>query len=222
MTPAPSPDGPLGAEQLEQLARDGYLHVRGWIAAAWLDHVQAALAPELDALRPAAGSGLFALQQLADRIPALRPSLWAGPPVELARQLLGPAVRLLSARYLVKPPQCPEIFPWHCDCEEYGDIDPADGITLWIPTVTVDRSNGCLWYVPGSHRVAGADAPPSAPVCLPMQRGDLALHAMGTRHMSGRNRTDATRAVIVLEYIRADARDPATGRPFTHAHLIAP
>jgi hypothetical protein len=222
VTPTPGPAGPLGAAQLDQLARDGYLHIPGGIAAAWLDDVQAVLAPELDALRPASGDGLFAVQQLAERIPALRPSLWAGLPVELARQLLGPAVRLLSARYLVKPPQCPEVFPWHRDCEEYGDVDPDDGITLWIPTLAVDRTNGCLWYVPGSHRAAGADAPEAAPVCLPMQRGDLALHAMGTRHMSGRNRTDATRTVLVLEYIRADARDPATGRPFTHAHLIAP
>jgi hypothetical protein len=215
----------LEPAQRERFASDGYVVLPGLVSGAWLDEVGAIVAAHqaqghFDVMAPASGD-LFVIQALSERAPALRPYFRTGPVVWLARELLGPELRLLSNRYLVKPPGGHEIFPWHRDREEYANVPTDDGITLWIPMADVDRDNGCLWYVPGSHRAeAGAAAPP--PVCAPMQRGDVAVHTMGTLHMSGRNRTEAPRAVVALEYIRADAIDPATGRRFEHAALIEP
>jgi ectoine hydroxylase-related dioxygenase (phytanoyl-CoA dioxygenase family) len=222
---APASTTRLEPAQRERFASDGYLALPGLVSRAWLDEVGAIVAAHqargrFEVMPPASGD-LFVIQALSERAPELRRHFRTGPVAWLAREILGPEIRLLSNRYLVKPPGGHEIFPWHRDREEYANVATGEGITLWIPMADVDRANGCLWYVPGSHRAEeGAAAPP--PVCVPMQRGDVAVHTMGTLHMSGRNRTEAPRAVVALEYIRADAIDPATGRRFEHAALIEP
>ncbi|HEU4534808.1 MAG TPA: phytanoyl-CoA dioxygenase family protein [Polyangiaceae bacterium] len=218
-TPTPS----LSPAQRQRLEDEGYLHLPGFFPPAWLDEVDALVAANLKEGRlvmPAEGEGkLFAVQFLSERAPALRPYFWRGPTADLAHELLGPAVRLVTNRYLVKPPHCQEVFPWHRDCEEYANVSADAGVTMWIPLAAATRQNGCLWYVPGSHRAPdGAALPP--PVCVPMARGDLALHSLGTNHMTGRNRTAEARAVVALEYIKADARHPETGLLFENAPLL--
>jgi ectoine hydroxylase-related dioxygenase (phytanoyl-CoA dioxygenase family) len=218
------PTALLSQEQRESLARDGYLHLSGFFSNTWLDEVEALITSNLKEGRlempPARSDELYAVQALSERVPELRRHFWSGPVVELAKQLLGPSIRLVSNRYLVKPPRSKELFPWHRDNEEYAHVKADEGLTFWFPMVSVSRENGCLWYVAGSHLAPEGGRPAPAPVCVPMQRGDLAVHSLGTKHMSGSNRSSEPRAVVALEYIRADAVHPETGQPFEHAVLI--
>jgi ectoine hydroxylase-related dioxygenase (phytanoyl-CoA dioxygenase family) len=214
----------LSAAQRACFENDGYLHVPGLLPAPWVDGVAAAIGSsfgtELAQVEAAARGELFSLQRLSERAPALQPYFHAGPAVEVACELLGPSVRLLSNRYVVKPARSNDIFPWHRDCEEFANVSAEAGITLWIPLGPVTAESGGLWYAPGSHRSPEPVAAPRPPVSFAMQRGDLVVHSFGTMHMSGRNRTDAAREVVTLELIRADTLHPLTGQPFRHAILL--
>ena len=61
-----------------------------------------------------------------------------------------PALVLFHDHLLWKPPGG-EAMAWHQDYS-YLPLDRPDGLTLWIALDDVDVANGCLYYLPGSHR----------------------------------------------------------------------
>lgn len=82
--------------------------------------------------------------------------------VERCAQLLGPDIMLWRSDLFLKPPGFPEI-TWHqattyISEEGYkGALYPPDinklwGVTVWIAFDDVDLENGCLQFLPGSHR----------------------------------------------------------------------
>jgi non-heme Fe2+,alpha-ketoglutarate-dependent halogenase len=82
--------------------------------------------------------------------------------VERCAQLLGPDLMLWRSDLFLKPPGFPEI-TWHqatTYISEEGykgalyppDIDKLWGVTVWIAFDDVDLENGCLQFLPGSHR----------------------------------------------------------------------
>ena len=41
---------------------------------------------------------------------------------------------------------------WHQDYSYWTRTEPMSHLTCWIALDDSDRDNGCLYYVPGSHR----------------------------------------------------------------------
>jgi len=101
--------------------------------------------------------------------------------------------------------------PWHQD-EAYWDVHKQfHALATWLPLDDVDTNNGCLWYVPGSHRGAvlphrhGGNDPrvhvlefnepvdTSAGVPIPLAAGGMTFHQSRTFHYSGVNTTNRVR-----------------------------
>lgn len=123
--------------------------------------------------------------------------------------------------------------PWHQDngvlVEEADDIDI---LTVWIPLVDVDETNGCLQVVPqprgssliehcpddGALRIPAALLPAPQPIPLPMRRGSVLFMHSRTPHAALPNRTaDQVRISMDLRY---QAVPTPTGRPGFPSFLL--
>ena len=69
-----------------------------------------------------------------------------------AYQLLGAPVRFFHDQLFVKPPRHGGVVSWHQDFSYWQWTQPMAHLTCWIALDDATTENGCLHYVPGSHR----------------------------------------------------------------------
>ena len=129
---------------------------------------------------------------------------------EMAHSLLGEPANAQGTEWFNKPPGTVHPTPPHQD-NYYFNLTPPSVLTAWLALDPVDRENGCLRYVKGSHlsgirphgstSVLGfsqgvADYGPddeAKEAVIELQPGDLAIHHGETIHRADPN-TSATRS----------------------------
>lgn len=143
----------------------------------------------------------------------------------LAEHLLGRPALGKNMQYFNKPPGIGAPTPPHQD-GHYWKITPMEGLTMWLALEEVDEENGCVRYVPGSHRrgfrphgktgtlgfsqgiTDYGPADTAAEACMRAQPGDLIVHDAYTIHRADGNRSATrTRQALGLIYFSARARE---------------
>jgi ectoine hydroxylase-related dioxygenase (phytanoyl-CoA dioxygenase family) len=242
-TPAAAPRL-LSAAQRTAFDREGFLVLPGAIAP---DDVAAAVA-EIDAIeakvegflrtRPderlmiaEAGAITFATH-LVTRSARLR--ALAGHPLfaDLCHDLVGPDANLYWDQAVYKKPEKPRRFPWHQD-NGYTYVEPQQYLTCWVALTDATEENGCPVVAPGLHRLGTLrhryveplgfecfEAPPCAVVAA-AAAGSVVVFSSLTPHLTGPNRSGATRKAYILQYAPAGAAtcagDPDAGPPSARA-----
>ena len=135
--------------------------------------------------------------------------------LHVAQALLGADAELGGDHAILKPAQTGAATPWHQD-EAYWDPSfDYRAFSAWIPLQDVTVENGCMWFVPGSHkldvlphhsighdpRVHGLEvesADTSAAVACPIPAGSATFHLSRTLHYTGPNLSDAPRRAYIL------------------------
>lgn len=85
--------------------------------------------------------------------PGFHDALWNPAFVKPASQLLGDrAIRMWHDQLFCKPAQHGGVVAWHQDYSYWVRTIPMQHLTCWIGLDDADTENGCLNYVPGSHR----------------------------------------------------------------------
>lgn len=181
----------------------------------------AALRAEEERFRLAVGYGAAGNQtlrvniQLCHRPAVVRDFCTRGPHLAAVERLLGPNICLTHQQFVTKLPdghdQSSEI-PFHQD-NGYGRLEPMTDVTVWLPLVDTDETNGCLWVVPGSagrgllaHGAAQVnpvlrEAPEVAgAVALPLAAGEAVAFSGLTLHGSGPNRSSRARPALFVRY----------------------
>ena len=69
-----------------------------------------------------------------------------------ASQLLDGPVRFWHDQLFCKPPRHGGVVAWHQDYSYWTRTQPMAHLTCWIALDDSRRDNGCVLYVPGSHR----------------------------------------------------------------------
>jgi ectoine hydroxylase-related dioxygenase (phytanoyl-CoA dioxygenase family) len=150
----------------------------------------------------------------------------------IARQLLGPQAAFRFDHAICKPARYGAATPWHQD-EAYNapDMDYND-ISIWVPLQPATRANGCMQFMPRSHRwdvaphrpigddpkVTGLevtnpqDYDRSAVVCE-LPPGGATIHHCRTMHYTGPNLTDQPRRAYIMGF-GAPPTPRATPRDF--------
>jgi very-short-patch-repair endonuclease len=143
----------------------------------------------------------------------------------LARQLLGGAPRLLHDQLFCKPARHGGIVAWHQDYSYWTYSQPMAHATFWIALDDATIENGCLHYVPGSHRwgllpitglteaMESIEAVLSAeqrrafkPVPVELPAGHMAIHHPLMVHGSYANDSARPRRATVINVMRDGAR----------------
>ena len=135
----------------------------------------------------------------------------------IAEQILGPEVELWFDHAIYKPPHHGAETPWHQD-EAYHDPKlEHDALDIWVPLQDVDESNGCMHFIPGSHRwpvlphhsigddprVAGLEADPfdvRDVVSCPLRAGGATVHTLRTMHYTPANHSDRPRRAYIMAF----------------------
>ncbi len=169
--------------------------------------------------------------------PAFHDLLWNPAFTVRASQLLGGAVRFWHDQLFAKPARHGGIVAWHQDYSYWTRTKPMAHLTCWIGLDESTEENGCLQYVPGSHRwpllpITGLannmDAIQTVltpeqraqfhPVPVPLKPGYGSFHHPLMVHGSYENRTNRPRRAVVinvfLDGVRSDSDDePLQGVP---------
>ncbi len=138
-----------------------------------------------------------------------------------ASQLLDGAVRFWHDQLFCKPAQHGGVVAWHQDYSYWTRTEPMAHLTCWIGLDDATRDNGCLHYVPGSHRwellpVTGLAGDMHAiqtvltpqqkanfkPVAIELKKGEAAFHHPLMVHGSYENKTDRQRRATVINAFR--------------------
>ncbi|MEJ1238605.1 phytanoyl-CoA dioxygenase family protein [Chryseolinea sp. T2] len=86
--------------------------------------------------------------------------LWNPAFVVVASQLLGnKAVRFWHDQLFSKPAHHGGVVAWHQDYSYWTRTTPMQHLTCWIGLDDANRENGCLCYIPGSHKWGLLDKP---------------------------------------------------------------
>jgi hypothetical protein len=85
--------------------------------------------------------------------PRLFEFLMADEVLDIVEPLIGPNIGLWSSHFIAKEPLVGRATPWHEDSTYWkGRLDSMDKIvTVWLALDRVDRENGCLRVIPGTH-----------------------------------------------------------------------
>jgi ectoine hydroxylase-related dioxygenase (phytanoyl-CoA dioxygenase family) len=79
--------------------------------------------------------------------------------LDLVEQLIGPDIILWGSALFAKPGREGMEVPWHQD-GHYWPIRPLAAITVWIAIDDSTTENGCMRYIPGSHKSGVFVTPP--------------------------------------------------------------
>lgn len=149
--------------------------------------------------------------------PELREGLFRVNALAIARQLLGPEAQARGEHAIFKPAGVGAETPWHQDEAYWDPMTEYDSISIWIPLQEATADNGCLWFVPGSHRgeilphhsighdprvhgleIEGADT--SRAVACPLPPGGATIHHNRTMHYAGPNHSGIPRRAYILGF----------------------
>jgi ectoine hydroxylase-related dioxygenase (phytanoyl-CoA dioxygenase family) len=135
--------------------------------------------------------------------------------LDVVEDLLGPDIKLYTDQLFLKPPVHGGAQDWHQDSATWTFFAPHDHLTVWIAIDEATVENGCLQYIPGSHKLGYVDpkhtkalvAQLEEPaVAVPRKPGYAVLHHSLTLHSSGPNRTPQRRRGLAIHYIRSSTR----------------
>jgi len=106
---------------------------------------------------------------------------------------------------------------WHMD-NPYWSFTSPDAISIWVALDDATPDNGCLYFIPGSHRVAVKDNPPigqsmsalfemypemagTNAVRAQMKAGSASFHNGRTFHAAQANMTPRPRRAMTCAYM---------------------
>ena len=163
--------------------------------------------------------------------PGFHDLLWNPAFVVPASQLLGGAVRFWHDQLFCKPAHHGGVVAWHQDYSYWTRTRPMAHLSCWIGLDDSTRENGCVHYVPGSHRwnllpITGLANDMHAiesvlseeqksqfmPVPIELKQGECSFHHPLMIHGSYENRGNQPRRGAVINVLRdgvgSDSNEP--------------
>jgi ectoine hydroxylase-related dioxygenase (phytanoyl-CoA dioxygenase family) len=147
--------------------------------------------------------------------------LWNPAFLMPASQLLGGAVRFWHDQLFCKPAHHGGVVAWHQDYSYWTRTQPMAHLSCWIGLDDSTRENGCVHYVPGSHRwdllpvtglandmhsiesvLTAEQQEQFKPVAIELKAGECSFHHPLMVHGSYENRSDRPRRGSVINVFR--------------------
>lgn len=140
--------------------------------------------------------------------------------LDMVSQLIGNDIALWNSSFFAKPAKVGRKTPWHQD-GEYWPIRPLATCSIWIALDAANRENGCLRFIPGSHRnreLAQHNVNNDPNLSLPLELtedsfdestavdvilepGQISLHDIFLYHGSDANTSKTPRRGMTLRYM---------------------
>ena len=144
-------------------------------------------------------------------VPAVK-DVFTGPKMlDCMEDIMGPEIYYHSSKVMFKPARSGSAKPWHQDAAYWKNYLPNQ-VTVWIAIDDATKENGCVWGIPGSHKLglidhvktelqveeSRIDLSQAQPV--PVKSGGLLIFHSLVLHMSKKNESEKTRWAIICDY----------------------
>ena len=151
------------AQWKQDFDRDGFVVLPDYLSSAEATEVDTNIerfitdvlpgAPETTAFYedPEDPSSIMRLQNMIDLDPWFHELYCGDRMAGLAQHLLGDEVVGKNLQWFNKPARIGGPTPVHQDAF-YFMLEPNEAITLWLALDVIDEENGCVRYVPGTHK----------------------------------------------------------------------
>ena len=135
-------------------------------------------------------------------------------------EILGPDILCWTTNFFIKDPRDPHFVSWHQDATYWG-LSSDEVVTAWVALTDSRPENGCMGFVPGSHKrrqmphrdtfdpmnlltrgqevAVEVDAGDSVDVVL--GPGEMSLHHVLMVHGSAPNPSDGPRIGVAIRYL---------------------
>lgn len=210
------PPREITAEEVQAYRAKGYVVLPGLITREQAE----ALRAEVMAIMDAIGFGMTKLQQTHQYLRGsnLDQYVHSENLRNVASALMEGSATLYLPFTAVKSALGGGRFHFHQD-NQYTRFD-GPGINLWTALTPMNKANGCLQVIPGSHTHGTLDSElsgdgdqhkkirwePDDFVEIEMQPGDCIAFSRLTVHGSGANSSDAHRVAYAVQYHRDDVK----------------
>ena len=221
----------LTEEQIASYRRDGFVAQPGFLSAEEVDELKQAVLESVSGMGKkkvaGGGEGMEAVDSYYGNVFTQRLNLWRinetvkrymlNPELgKMLRAFEGVDFRVWHDQTLIKEPYGNPT-AWHLD-DPYWSFYSKHSVSIWIALEPATYENGCMWFVPGTHKLATYDNvgigenmgslfklyPEMAeidPVGVPMQPGDCSFHNGLTAHGAGANMTRGRRIAMTCAYM---------------------
>jgi ectoine hydroxylase-related dioxygenase (phytanoyl-CoA dioxygenase family) len=145
--------------------------------------------------------------------------------VDAVSDVLGPDLLCWTTNFFIKEPRNPGFVSWHQDSTYWG-LDPDDVVTAWVALTDATPENGCMQFIPGSHKIdqlphldtfhrdnllsrgqeIAVEVDKSKAVAIPLSAGEMSLHHIKLVHGSEPNRSADRRIGLAIRYIPTHVR----------------
>jgi hypothetical protein len=147
--------------------------------------------------------------------------------------ILGPDILVWGSTFFVKDPHTESFVSWHQDLRYWG-LDSEAEVSAWVALSPVTEANGCMRFVPGSHKgellphrdtfeddnvltrgqEAAVEIKEEDTVLVPLEPGQASFHHGKLLHASGPNRSDERRVGFAINYISTSVRQTVAHEDF--------
>jgi ectoine hydroxylase-related dioxygenase (phytanoyl-CoA dioxygenase family) len=222
----------LNDSQIHQYRNDGFICIPGFLSPGEVAELKGAVvetARSMGKKKVAGGDGdMEEKEDFYDKVFTQRLNLWKindtvkdfmlNPGLgRMACQLEGiEGIRVWHDQTLIKEPFANGT-AWHLD-NPYWSFYSRHAISVWIVLEDATPYNGCMCFIPGSHKLAAFDNvnigqnmgdlfrvyPKMGeidPVPVPMKAGDCSFHNGLTAHGAGANMTRGRRIAMTCAYM---------------------
>jgi len=235
------PHYPITEEQIQFYEINGFVKLEGVLSLAEVEELRTAMEVAVaERKRRDAIEGplqeksyekvFLQMVNLWENYPTIRKFTLDNRIAEIARRLArAKHVRLWHDHALIKPPKDSAPTAWHQDLP-YWPMKQETALSCWLALDDVTVENGCMHFIPGSHKFGRFEPIPLAnptnlldlvppevrasahPVPVELRAGSCTFHNGLTFHYAGPNTTERPRRAFVIIYIP----DGVTYIPVTH------
>jgi phytanoyl-CoA hydroxylase len=220
----------LSREQIESYREKGFLIVEDFLSASelarWREVTDDAVAKRLQLKNGWQNQGnpedyyakvFTQCVKLADTHEGMREIMFDERLGRLAGTLAGvKGIRIWHDQALIKPPYGNPT-AWHLDCP-YWSFSSRDAISIWVALDDATLANGCMWYLPRTHKAARFENVGIGqnlgdlfkvypewkaidPKAAPVPAGTAVFHNGLTAHGAGANMTNRPRRAMTCAYM---------------------
>jgi phytanoyl-CoA hydroxylase len=245
----------LTDEQKREFDENGYVIVRGLLSREEVDAIgghadqiavgeiaQPASAvqvePAIQRKEEAAKSKLEAVRKLSSvaRTDPIMHAHATNPKIlDILEGLIGPDIKLFDDQLFMKSPAHGSRKNYHQDSNSsmMSKYVPHSLVSCWAALDDATVDNGCLWFIPGSHKwgripverereiekqaLAGAL---ENEVPIELKAGDCSFHHSLLMHCSRANRSSARRRGYATQYMSAKSKFTGEGTPYRTDFLL--
>jgi hypothetical protein len=140
--------------------------------------------------------------------------------IEAVSQIIGPDLLVWSCGFFIKEPSSKSYVSWHQDLNYWG-LDGDREVTAWYALTPATIQNGCMRFIPGSHKKKdvphvdsfakdnlltrgqeiAVDVDEKRAVNVELRAGQVSFHHGHLFHASGPNLTNSRRLGIAVRYV---------------------